>query len=62
MLRAQAWYLTRIWIEITPLRIYWWQHDRLDQEPRSWVAPGEHTAEDLGPAAARALAGALAAR
>lgn len=39
VLKAQAWYLTRMWIEIVPLRIYWWQHDRLDQEPRSWVAP-----------------------
>ena len=41
LLRAQAWYLTRIWIEVTPLRIYWWQHDRLDQEPSSWVAPAD---------------------
>ena len=39
VLRAQARYLTRIWIEVTPLRIYWWRRDRLDQEPRSWVAP-----------------------
>ena len=37
VVRAQAWYLSRIWIEVTPLRIYWWQHHRLDEQPRSWV-------------------------
>ncbi len=40
VMRAQTWYWARIWIEVTPLRIIWWQKDRLTKEPRTWDAPG----------------------
>ena len=39
VMRAQAWYWARIWIEVTPLRILWWQAGRTDEEPRIWSAP-----------------------
>ncbi|MBT2226078.1 hypothetical protein [Nonomuraea sp. NEAU-A123] len=32
-----AWYLTRIWIEVTPLRMWWWP-DEQDAEPKRWEA------------------------
>jgi hypothetical protein len=39
VMRAQTWYWARIWIEVTPLRIIWWQKGRLTEEPRTWNAP-----------------------
>ena len=39
VMRAQTWYWARIWIEVTPLRIVWWQKGRLTDEPRTWNAP-----------------------
>ncbi|CAN5638865.1 hypothetical protein BH20ACT23_BH20ACT23_10260 [soil metagenome] len=38
VMRAQTWYWARIWIEVTPLRIIWWQKGRLADEPRTWNA------------------------
>lgn len=40
-MRAQTWYWARIWIEVTPLRIIWWQKGRLSEEPRTWSAPDD---------------------
>ena len=41
VMRPQAWYWVRIWIEVTPLRILWWQEGRLNEEPRTWNAPDD---------------------
>lgn len=38
VMRTQAWYWARIWIEVTPLRILWWQKGRLAEEPKIWCA------------------------
>ena len=34
-----SWYLARIWIQVTPLRILWWEIGDLTQEPKCWQAP-----------------------
>ncbi|MGH2750675.1 MAG: hemerythrin [Actinomycetota bacterium] len=57
LFKAQAWYWTRIWIEVTPLRILWWQHDRLDEAPRSWEASGEVELGRSDPAPAGSVPG-----
>ncbi|NRQ40079.1 hemerythrin [Nonomuraea sp. NN258] len=51
LLRRQAWYWTRIWIEVTPLRILWWPGGRLDAPPSRWEAAGDVVAppSDPGP-------------
>ena len=41
VMRTQTWYWARIWIEVTPLRILWWQKDRDSEQPRSWSAPDD---------------------
>jgi hypothetical protein len=46
ILQRMGWYFARIWIEITPLHIFWWSSRTLDEEPRSWHAP-EGTAAPL---------------
>ena len=38
VMRTQTWYWARIWIEVTPLRIIWWQKGRLTEKPRTWSA------------------------
>ena len=40
VLGAQSWYWTRMWIEVTPVKIMWWQHKKLDDPPRVWEADG----------------------
>jgi hypothetical protein len=37
-IRTMNWYLARIYIEITPVRMLWWEGGDLDQQPRSWQA------------------------
>ncbi|HEY8598405.1 MAG TPA: pyridoxamine 5'-phosphate oxidase family protein [Thermomicrobiales bacterium] len=39
LMRRQGWYLARIWIAVTPLRITWWPDGHLDRAPRRWAAP-----------------------
>jgi hypothetical protein len=39
LLRRFAWYLARIWIEVTPVRILWWPDGRADESPQEWRAP-----------------------
>jgi len=41
VMRAQTWYWVRIWIEVTPLRVIWWQKGRPTEEPRTWNAPDD---------------------
>jgi hypothetical protein len=36
LLRRQRWYWTRIWIEVTPLRILFWPSGRLADPPERW--------------------------
>ncbi len=38
-LRRMAWYYARIWIEVTPLHLWWWPGRDLDEPPRQWDAP-----------------------
>ena len=44
LLRRMDWYLARVWVQVTPLRIRWWPAGRLDEAPREWVAPAGTTA------------------
>jgi hypothetical protein len=39
VLRRMAWYFARIWIEVTPLHVFWWPGRALGLEPDSWHAP-----------------------
>jgi hypothetical protein len=50
VLRRSAWYFTRIWVEVTPLRVTWWERGDLDAEPRVWSAPRGTTAPPSDPA------------
>jgi hypothetical protein len=50
MLRRLAWYFARIWIEVTPTRIWWWDAGAPDREPGEWVAPAGTTAPPSDPA------------
>jgi hypothetical protein len=50
LLRRSGWYFVRIWIEVTPLRITWWDRGRLDAEPSVWSAPPGTTAPPSDPA------------
>jgi hypothetical protein len=49
VLRRQQWYFTRIWIHVTPLRIFWWQAGRTDHPPQVWTAPAGVTAPPSDP-------------
>jgi hypothetical protein len=37
--RRLDWYVARIWIKVTPLRMWWWPSRALAEDPREWVAP-----------------------
>ena len=50
LLRRQAWYFARIWVEVTPLRILWWPGGRTDEAPRRWEAPAGTRAAESDPA------------
>ncbi|WP_281689675.1 hypothetical protein [Pseudonocardia thermophila] len=50
VLRRQTWYWSRIWIEVTPLKIIWWPGGRLDAEPVRWSASPAVTAPPSDPA------------
>lgn len=39
LLRRLNWYLARIWVQVTPLRILSWPSGQLDREPERWNAP-----------------------
>jgi hypothetical protein len=38
LLKRMSWYFARIWIEITPTKILWWENGALDQSPQEWHA------------------------
>jgi hypothetical protein len=46
VLRRFAWYYARIWVEVTPLHMWWWSRRDLDEPARIWNAP-EGTAAPL---------------
>jgi hypothetical protein len=50
LLRRLEWYFARIWIEVTPTRIWWWPSKALDREPGQWVAPAGTSAPPSDPA------------
>jgi hypothetical protein len=37
MLRGMAFYWSRIWIEVSPVRVLWWPGGDLDQPPQAWL-------------------------
>ncbi|HZU80824.1 MAG TPA: hypothetical protein VE991_12980 [Acidimicrobiales bacterium] len=39
VLRRMAWYYARIWVEVTPLHIWWWPSRELEAAPSEWHAP-----------------------
>lgn len=40
-LRRMDWYWTRMWVQVTPLRVLWWDGGDLTAAPREWrAAPG----------------------
>ncbi len=39
ILRRLAFYLARIWVEVTPIRIHWWPDGDLTRSPELWRAP-----------------------
>lgn len=61
ILRRLAFYLARIWVEITPLRVHWWPDGRLDTTPERWDAPDAGTRPESDPPPAR-LAGRRSSR
>jgi len=46
VLQRMGWYFARIWIEITPLHVFWWPDRQLKEAAQSWHAP-EGTAAPL---------------
>jgi hypothetical protein len=49
-LRRMDWYVARIWVHVTPLRVLSWPAGRLDREPEVWQAPEGTTAPPSDPA------------
>ncbi len=39
ILRRMGWYYARIWVQVTPLRMYWWPAGHLEEPPQVWEAP-----------------------
>jgi hypothetical protein len=50
VLRRMDWYWTRMWIEVTPVRVTWWPGGNLDAEPHEWRAPSGTVAPPSDPA------------
>jgi hypothetical protein len=50
LLRTLAWYFSRIWIQVTPTRIWWWDSKTTTSEPGQWAAPSLITAPPSDPA------------
>jgi hypothetical protein len=49
LLRRLTGYFARIWIEVTPTRIWWWESKGLDREPQTWAAAPGTTAPPSDP-------------
>ena len=57
MLRGMAFYWSRIWIEVTPVRVLWWPNGDLDCAPQTWLPTTALTAPPSDPAPAGRGAG-----
>ena len=38
MMRRLDWYWTRMWVEVTPTRVLWWEGGDLTSAPQEWIA------------------------
>jgi hypothetical protein len=50
VLRRMDWYWTRMWIEVTPVRVLWWPSGDLSRAPSEWRAPAGTVAPPSDPA------------
>ena len=50
LLRTGAWYFAAIWVQVTPMRIWWWDSPTMRNQPDQWVAPAETVAPPSDPA------------
>ena len=50
VLRRMGWYYARIWIEVTPVHVWWWPGRDLGEAPRQWHAPEDTAAPPSDPA------------
>jgi hypothetical protein len=50
LLRRLDWSFARLWIAVTPLRIWWWESKALDHPPGAWAAPPGTAAPPSAPA------------
>src|SRR5690349_14997725 len=48
--RTWSWYSSRIWVEVTPLRVTWWPEGDLSRTPQTWSARADVTAPASDPA------------
>ncbi len=49
MLRRMDWYWTRMWVEVTPICVRWWDDGDLTVAPRVWHAPAGTLAPESDP-------------
>ncbi|WP_068269520.1 hypothetical protein [Aldersonia kunmingensis] len=49
VLRRMAFYWTRMWIDVTPVRVLWWPDGDLDEAPQVWEAGSEFVAPASDP-------------
>lgn len=50
VLRRMGWYYARIWIQVTPLHVRWWQNRDLSEPAQEWNAPSDTAAALSDPA------------
>jgi hypothetical protein len=50
LLRTFAWYFSRIWVQVTPTRVWWWDSDAMATEAHQWVAPPDTAVPPSDPA------------
>src|SRR6187401_1524484 len=39
VMRRLDWYWTRMWVQVTPTRVLWWEGGDLSRAPQQWLAP-----------------------
>jgi hypothetical protein len=59
--KRMAFYWTRMWIEVTPIRALWWEDGDLTRPPLQWHAPAGTVAPPSDPAPAGRSAGSWSA-
>jgi len=50
LLRSLTWYFSRIWIQVTPTRVWWWESEAMTDQPQQWVAAAENVVPPSDPA------------